>query len=92
MSLFSVKHSVPVAPIEMGIRICYRKLPLSTCNIYLGHILRLKEHCVTRLVLLQCVKPAPESLFGDVLADVYAAINLAMNRIEWKANTPSKSC
>ncbi len=34
---------------------------------------------------------APESLLGDVPdLDVYTAINLAMNRVEWKANRPSK--
>ncbi len=51
------------------------------------YIVRMEEHRVTRQVLLQCVKPAPESLFGDVPdLDVYTAINLAMNRVEWKEN------
>ncbi len=59
----------------------------------LGYILRVEEHRVTRQVLLQCVKPATESLFGDVPdLDVYEAINLAMNRLEWKENRPYRSC
>ncbi len=49
--------------------------------LYPGHILRMEAHRVTRRVLLQCSKPAPESLFGDVPGlDVHTAINLAMNR------------
>ncbi len=42
---------------------------------------------------LQCVKQAPESLFSDVPdLDVHTAINLAMNRVEWKENIPSRRC
>ncbi len=42
---------------------------------------------------LQCVKQAPESLFGDVPdLDVHTAINLAMNRVEWKENIQSRRC
>ncbi len=53
-----------------------------------GHDVR-----ITRQVLLQCVKLTPESLFGDVPnLDVYKAINLAMNRVERKANRPSRRC
>ncbi len=60
---------------------------------YLGFILRMEEHRVTGQVLLQCVKPAPESLFGDVPGlDVQTAINLAMNREEWKNNRLSRRC
>ncbi len=52
----------------------------------------LQRHRVTRQVLLQCVKPAPESLFGDVPdLDVYTSTNLAMNRVEWKEKRPSRS-
>ncbi len=52
---------------------------------YLGHILRVEEHRVPRYVLLQCVRAAPESLFGDVPdLDVYAAIKIAMNRVDRK--------
>ncbi len=52
---------------------------------YLVHILRIEEHRVTPQVLFQCVKQALESLFGDVPdLDVYAAINLATNRVEGK--------
>ncbi len=37
-----------------------------------------------RQVLLNCVKPTPESIFGDQInIDVNAAINLAKDRIEW---------
>ncbi len=54
---------------------------------YLGHILGMEEHSDTGQVLLQCLKPAPESLFSDVPdLDIYTAINLAMNRVEWKEN------
>ncbi len=50
----------------------------------------MEDHRVTRQVLLQCVKPAPESLFGDVPdLHVYTAINLAMNRVERKEKRPS---
>ncbi len=60
---------------------------------YLGHILRMEEHRVTRKVLLQCVKPIPESLFGDVPdLDIYTAINLAINRVEWKESRQSRRC
>ncbi len=38
-------------------------------------------------VVLQCVNPTPESVFGDVPGlEVQVAINLAMNRVEWKRN------
>ncbi len=33
---------------------------------WLGHILLLDESRTVRQVLLQCVTPTPESLFGDV--------------------------
>ncbi len=33
---------------------------------WLGHILRLEEHRVIRPVLMNCVRPTQESLFGDV--------------------------
>ncbi len=33
---------------------------------WLGHILRLEEHRVIRRVLMNCVRPTPDSLFGDV--------------------------
>ncbi len=60
---------------------------------YLGHILRMEEHRVTPQVLFQCVKPDPESLFGDVPdLDIYTAINLAINTVEWKENRPSRRC
>ncbi len=51
---------------------------------------RIKVFRITRQVLLLCVKQAPELLLGDVSdLDVYTAINLAMNKVEWKENRPS---
>ncbi len=45
------------------------------------------------LVLLHCVKPTPESIFGDLIdTDVDKAISLAKDRVEWKRNRPSKLC
>ncbi len=59
----------------------------------LGHILRMEEHRVTRHSVLQSVKPALETLFGDVPDfDVYTAINCAMKKVEWKAHRPSRRC
>ncbi len=60
---------------------------------WLGHILRMDESRLVRKVLLQCFRPTPESIFGDVLdLDVLAAIHLANDRIEWEKNRPSKRC
>ncbi len=43
---------------------------------WLGHILRMEGHRLTRQVLLQCVKATPESILGDVPGlEVQAAIN-----------------
>ncbi len=62
-------------------------------SVLLGHILRMEEHGMTRQVQLQCVKLAPEALFGDISdLDVYTAINLAMNKVEWKEDRPSRRC
>ncbi len=33
---------------------------------WLGHVLRLEEHRVIRRVLMNCVRPTPDSLFGDI--------------------------
>ncbi len=43
---------------------------------WLGHILRMEVHRLTRQVLLQCVIPTPESILDDVSAlEMQAAIN-----------------
>ncbi len=34
---------------------------------WLGHILRMDEDRLTRRILLECVPPTPESLYGGVL-------------------------
>ncbi len=60
---------------------------------WLGHILRMNERRTVRQVLLNCVKPTPKSIFGDLIdLDVNEAISLAKDRIEWKKNRPSKRC
>ncbi len=46
-----------------------------------------------RQVLLQCVKPTAESLFGVVPdLNIDKALIIAKNRIEWKNLRPSKRC
>ncbi len=60
---------------------------------WLGRILRMDEQRLVRQVLLNCVKPTLDSIFGDLTeSDVYAAISLAKDRIERKKNRPSKLC
>ncbi len=57
----------------------------------LGTMFRMDERGLVRLVLLKCVKPTPESIFGDLIdTDVQAAISLAKARIKWNKNRPSK--
>ncbi len=57
---------------------------------YLGHILKMELPGVTRQVLLQCVKPNPETLLGDIPdLDVFTSTNFATNRAEWKKIRPS---
>ncbi len=47
---------------------------------WLGHILRMEEHRVIRQVLMNCVKPTPDTLFGDVSdPDSRKAVELVMN-------------
>ncbi len=59
----------------------------------LGHILRMDERQTVHQVLLNYVKPTPESIFGDLLdLDVNEAISLAKVTIEWKKNRLSKRC
>ncbi len=52
---------------------------------WVGHILRMDERQTTRQVLLNCVKPTLESIFGGLFDPdvVCAAINLAKDRMEW---------
>ncbi len=53
------------------------------------HILRKVERRLIPQMLLNCVKPAPESVFGDLTdLNVNAAISLANDRIEWKEARP----
>ncbi len=33
---------------------------------WLGHVLRMEENRAVRKILLSCVNPTPESIFGDV--------------------------
>ncbi len=57
---------------------------------WLGHILRMERHRLTRL---QCIKPTPESILGDVSGpEIQAEINTAKERVEWKKNRPSRRC
>ncbi len=52
---------------------------------WLGHIVRMEGHRLTRQVLLQCAKPTPESILGDISGlETQAAINIAKERVEWK--------
>ncbi len=51
----------------------------------------MEEHRPARQVLLQCVKPTPESVFGDLPGlEVQVAINVAKNKLEWKRIGPSR--
>ncbi len=60
---------------------------------WLGHILRMKGHRLTRQVLLQCVKPTPESIHGDVSGlEIQAAINLEKESVQWQKYRPSRRC
>ncbi len=59
---------------------------------WLGHFLRLEEHRVIRQVLMNCVKPTPDSIFGDPDLDSRKAAELAADREKWKILRPSKRC
>ncbi len=53
---------------------------------YLGHILSVEEHRVTRHVPLQCIKQGTDLLFGEVLdSDVYNAMHCAISRVDCNA-------
>ncbi len=59
----------------------------------LGHILRMEEHRVIRRVLMNCDKPTPGSLFGDVPdLDSGKAAEIAKDWEKWKSLWPSKRC
>ncbi len=62
-------------------------------ELALNCILKMDERRVVRQVLLNCVKPTPESILGDIIdTDVQATISLAKDIIEWNKNRPSKHC
>ncbi len=53
---------------------------------WLGHLLHLEEHRVRRRVLMNCVRPTPDSLFGDVPdLDGRNAAEIAKEREKWKS-------
>ncbi len=63
-----------------------RSVRETSAGNWVGHILRMHEHRLVWRVLLICVKPIPESIFGDVPElDVAAAIKVSRERIEWKS-------
>ncbi len=58
-----------------------------------GHIDRLEEHRVIRQGFIDCVKPTPDSIFGDV-PDLLSreAAELAAEREKWKPLWTFKHC
>ncbi len=51
---------------------------------WLGHILRLEAQAVIRKVLMNCIRPTPDSPFGDVPhLDSRKAVEFAANRGTW---------
>ncbi len=60
---------------------------------WLGHILHLEEHRVIRRVLMNCVRPTPDSLFDDVPdLDSRKTGEIAKDMEKWKSLRPLKSC
>ncbi len=58
-----------------------------------GHILRVEEHRVIRRVLMNCVRPSPDSLFGDAPElDSRKEAEISKDRENWKSLRPSKRC
>ncbi len=56
---------------------------------WLGHILRMLEHRLTRKVLLNCVKPTHETLFADVPnLCIENGTNMSKDRKLWSSNRP----
>ncbi len=54
-------------------------------------MLRMDEYRLVRKVLLNCVKPKKESLFGEIPnRDVEEAIDAARDTEEWKKLRPSR--
>ncbi len=59
---------------------------------WLGHILRLEDRVIRR-VLMNSVRPTPNSLFGDFPdLDSRKAAEIAKDREKWKILRPSKRC
>ncbi len=51
---------------------------------WLDHIMRMDENRLVRKILLNCVKPNAESLFGDISnLDVEKAMEIVHDREEW---------
>ncbi len=60
---------------------------------WLDQIFRQEEHRVIRRVLMNCARPTPDSLFGDVPdLDSKKAPEIAMEREKLKSLRPSKRC
>ncbi len=56
-------------------------------------VLRMDEDRLVRKVLLNCVQPIKESLYGDIPdLDVEKAIETARDREKWKKIRPSQRC
>ncbi len=60
---------------------------------WLGHVLSMAEDRLVRKVLLNCVQPTQESLYGDIPdLDVRRAMEIAQDREKWKKIRPSQHC
>ncbi len=58
----------------------------------LGHILRLEEHQIIQEVLMNCVRPTPDSLFGDTPdRDNRKASEITTDREKWKKSRAFQS-
>ncbi len=74
---------LPSADLRIGIwrdpRLCWN-----------GHILRMDDDRLVRKVLLNCVKPEKESLYGEIPSrSVEKAIETVRDRENWKKLRPS---
>ncbi len=57
------------------------------------HVLRTDEDRLVSKVLLNCVQPRKESIYGDIPnLDVEKAIEIAPEREKWKKIRPSNRC
>ncbi len=60
---------------------------------WLGHMLNMKQHRVIRRVLMNCVRPTTDSIFGDVPdLDSRTEAEIAKDREILKSLRPSKRC